>query len=185
MLSLVGVRVTYALYTQLGSTGNYSATAISTNFTVLRYTRTRILSLRFSYPGNGFITVSLSLQITYEFFLSRPNSFLAIILQLPTQFSSSIPKLTSCQAGVSKLHTSLNGHNWTPVCNHFARTTQKTQPLCCWKACLQRRYIATDVSCVLHIRCLGNGFTELLPSNELLFWLYYSRFRPSCHNIYI
>jgi hypothetical protein len=37
--------------------------------------------------ASGFITVSLSFQITKEVFLSEPNSFLAIILQLP------IPKI--------------------------------------------------------------------------------------------
>jgi hypothetical protein len=33
------------LYTELGTTGNYSATAISTHFTVHCYTGTRVLSL--------------------------------------------------------------------------------------------------------------------------------------------
>jgi hypothetical protein len=45
----------------------------STHFTVHSYTRTRILSLHKSYPGNGFITVSLSLQIKREDFFSQPN----------------------------------------------------------------------------------------------------------------
>jgi hypothetical protein len=31
----------------------------STHFPVHSYTRTRVLSLHLSYPGNGFITVSL------------------------------------------------------------------------------------------------------------------------------
>jgi hypothetical protein len=74
----------------------------STHFPVHRCTRTRVLSLHLWYPGNGFITVSLLLRITHEVFFSQPNFFLAIILQLPTQFSSSAPKLISWQAGVSK-----------------------------------------------------------------------------------
>jgi hypothetical protein len=82
------------LYTQLGTTANYSVTAIST-LTFYCYTRTRVLSLRQSYPGNGFVTISLSLQITYEVFSTPPNSFLAIILQLPTQFNFSAPELIS------------------------------------------------------------------------------------------
>jgi hypothetical protein len=40
---------------------------------------------------------------THEVFFAQPNSFLAIILQLLTQFNSSTPKLLSWQAGVSKL----------------------------------------------------------------------------------
>jgi hypothetical protein len=48
----------------------------STYFTVHRYTRTRVLCLHQSHPRNGFITVSLSLQITHEVFFSQPNSFL-------------------------------------------------------------------------------------------------------------
>jgi hypothetical protein len=54
----------------------YSATTIYTHFTVHRYTRARVLSLHQLYPGNGFIKVSLSLQITHEVFFSPPNSFL-------------------------------------------------------------------------------------------------------------
>jgi hypothetical protein len=37
----------------------------STSFTAYRYAHTRILTLYYSYPDNGFITVSLSLQITH------------------------------------------------------------------------------------------------------------------------
>jgi hypothetical protein len=58
------------------------------------------------------ITVSLSLQITHELFPSQPNSFLAIILQLPipktrVSSNSSAPKPISRQAGVPKLNSSL------------------------------------------------------------------------------
>jgi hypothetical protein len=35
----------------------------------------------------------------------------------------------------------------------------------------------------LRIHCCGNVFTELLPRNERLFWLRYSGFRVSWHNI--
>jgi hypothetical protein len=58
-----------------------------THFTVHLYTRTTVLSLHKSYPGNGFITVSLSLQITHEVLFAPLNPFLSIILQLP------IPKI--------------------------------------------------------------------------------------------
>jgi hypothetical protein len=45
--------------------------------------RTKILSLHKPYTGNGFITATLSLQKSHMVFFSQPNSFLAIILQLP------------------------------------------------------------------------------------------------------
>jgi hypothetical protein len=64
-------------FTHFGSTGN---TALSLFYTlsVHRWTRTRIVSLHQSYPGNGFITVSLSLQLTHDIFLAQSNFFLAI-----------------------------------------------------------------------------------------------------------
>jgi hypothetical protein len=57
----------------------------------------RVLSLHLSYPGNGFITVQLWLQITHEAFFSQPDSFLSIILQLPVPKTrlNSIPLLQS------------------------------------------------------------------------------------------
>jgi hypothetical protein len=75
-----------ALYTfaQLGITGNTAISLMYTLYNLPLHTHTRILSLHKSYPGNGFIIVSLTLQITYEVFFSQPNSFLAIILQLST-----------------------------------------------------------------------------------------------------
>jgi hypothetical protein len=68
-------------FTQLGTT--IQRCRYSTRFTVHRYTRTRVLSLHYSYPSNGFITVSLALQLTHEALFSSPNSSRAIILQLP------------------------------------------------------------------------------------------------------
>jgi hypothetical protein len=78
----------------------------STDFTVHSNIRTTYLSLHWPYPGNGFITVSPSLQIKNEAFLAQSNSFLAIILQLPAQLNSSAPKHISRQGGVSKLDPS-------------------------------------------------------------------------------
>jgi hypothetical protein len=88
--------------------GKFSATAISAHLTVHRHTCTSVLGLHWPYPDNGFITVLLSLQITHEVFFEPPNSFLAIIVQLPlpkdsSQFNSSAPKLISWHAGISKL----------------------------------------------------------------------------------
>jgi hypothetical protein len=45
-----------------------------TRFTVHRHAHTRVLSLHQSYPGNGFIIVSLSLQITHRAFFSETFS---------------------------------------------------------------------------------------------------------------
>jgi hypothetical protein len=52
-------------------------------------------------PGNGLITVSLSIQITHAVFFSQPNSFLAIILHqlIPETGLSSVPLLTTSYPG--------------------------------------------------------------------------------------
>jgi hypothetical protein len=55
------------------------------------------------------------------------------------------------------------------------------------KACLQHRCIAKEVTIVLLATSslpLEFFFTESLPKKERLFWLRYSGFRASCHNIY-
>jgi hypothetical protein len=127
------------LYTPFGTTGNYSAIADwSTHFTVHRYTCTKV---QHSYPGNGFITVSLSLQITHEVFLSQPNFFVANSKH-STQFNCYAPKLISWQTGVSKLDsarllffiTTLHG----PRRKHIFSIVGKV--------CLQRRCIATEIT---------------------------------------
>jgi hypothetical protein len=64
-------------YTQYSELQAITALSLFPHFTVHRYTRTRVLSLHQTYPGNGFITVSLYLQITHGVFFSQPNSFLA------------------------------------------------------------------------------------------------------------
>jgi hypothetical protein len=70
----------------------------SKHFTVDRYTRNRFLSLQWSCPGNGFITVSLSpLSCQYS---AAANS------EVSTRLFSA-PKLISWQAGVSKLDSTL------------------------------------------------------------------------------
>jgi hypothetical protein len=74
-------------------------------------------------------------QITYEVFFSQPNSFLAIILQLPIPKTrlNSIPLLPSSYPGRMCLETRLTLLNWTLLYNHSARTTQKIQHFYCWE----------------------------------------------------
>jgi hypothetical protein len=83
------------LFTQLGTTCSHSATAVSTHFTVHRYTRTSVLSLHYSYPGNGFITVSLSLQITHEVLFSSLIPFLTLFCNCQFRRLDSIQFLCS------------------------------------------------------------------------------------------
>jgi hypothetical protein len=102
---------------------------------------------------------------------AQSNSFFAVILQLP------IPKtqikffcFQSCILAGWRLETRLN---WTLLYNHFARTTQKTGSLLLgrrvYRAVAKQRKL---LDCCFCIPCRGNMFTESLPSNGRLFWLY-------------
>jgi hypothetical protein len=64
----------------LHSSGLQAIITLSLFYTlsVHRCTLTRILCLHYSYPGNGFTTISLSFQHTHDIFLVESNSFLAI-----------------------------------------------------------------------------------------------------------
>jgi hypothetical protein len=86
-----------------------------------------------------FITVSLSRQITHEAFFAAPNCFLAIILQLPTQFNSSASKLISRQAGVSKLDSLFSAEPLFIIILHGRRRKHNLSIV--GKVCLQRRYV--------------------------------------------
>jgi hypothetical protein len=95
--------------------------------------------------ATDFVAVSLSLQITHEVFFSQPNSFHAIIQQLPNQFDSIAPELISLQAGISKLDSTrlLSCQLRKLPYNHFARTTQKTASI--EEACVLICCLAMDV----------------------------------------
>jgi hypothetical protein len=101
---------------------------------------------------------------------SRPNPFLAIILQLLTQFNFSAPKLISWQAGVSKLDSILL--SWTPLYNHFAWTMQKTQPLYYWEGVFTATLPSNSCPIVALVGSRRNAFTKSLPSNGY-----------TCHNM--
>jgi hypothetical protein len=167
----------YTQYSELQAIQRYRW---STHFTVHPCARTRVLSLHQSYPGNGFITVSLSLQITYGVLFSKPNSFLAIILQLtiPNTRLNSIPLLPSSYPGRlasrnSTLHFTLCC--WTLIYNHFARSTLKTQPILL-RGCFLIRCLAIDIlwlsalallGMCLPSRCLAVGIHVAIPSSRI------------------
>jgi hypothetical protein len=70
-----------ALFTQLGTTGNYGTIA---DLHTLQFTVTHAVGFSVFTSlilAVDSITVSLSLQITHEVFLSQSNSFLAISSQ--------------------------------------------------------------------------------------------------------
>jgi hypothetical protein len=114
--------------------------------------------------------------MTYEVFLSQPNSFLAIILQTAnsgdsTQFNSSAPKLISWQAGVSKLDSArLNGFKKTLLYKYFARTTQKTQPLYCWEGVFTA--LLHSDGCYLIVACVFVTMGMCLPNRCLAVKVY-------------
>jgi hypothetical protein len=96
----------------------------STHFTVRRCTRTRILSLHWSYPGNGFITLPLLLQITHGVFFAQPDFFLAIIL--PTANSIQFQAHNAAGWRPETRHFTSRLLCWITLYNHFARTPRKT-----------------------------------------------------------
>jgi hypothetical protein len=97
-----------------------------------------------------------------------------------------IPALPSSYPGRLASRNSINSNDL--LCTfyiHWARTTQKTQPLYCWEgvftAPLHSNGSYSIVACIF--RCCGNVFIEQLPSNGCLLWFHYFGFRESCHNI--
>jgi hypothetical protein len=97
------------------------------------------------------ITVSLSLKITHEVFFWRPNSFLAIVLQLPTPktWLSSIPLLPSSCPGrlASRNSTLLDYFSIEPLFITILHGPRREHDLSIvGKVCLQRHFIATEVT---------------------------------------
>jgi hypothetical protein len=92
------------MHSHLGSTGNYNAISIlhTLQFTVTHALGFSVFTSRIL--ATDFISVSRSLRITHEVFFAPHNSFVTIILQLPTQFNSR-------QAGVPELDSSLSTTN--------------------------------------------------------------------------
>jgi hypothetical protein len=116
--------------------------------------------------------------MTHEVFFSEPNSLLAINLQLPTQFNFSAHSLAGW-----RLETRLTLLNWTLLYNHFARTTQKTTYYY-EDVFAARRCIATEATRFFLTYWLPREYIyRVVASSERLFWLHFSGFRASCHNI--
>jgi hypothetical protein len=74
-------------------------------------------------------------------------------VSIPKTRLNSIPLLPSSHPGrLASRHSTLLDYNWSLLYNHFARTRQKTQPLCCWgsvfRAPLHVNGIYSTVSCV-------------------------------------
>jgi hypothetical protein len=182
ILSQIGgfVRVTYTT----GFGLDVSIYRWSTHFTVHRCTRT----LEFSVFTSRILTTDLS-QSYCRVKSHMKASFHRLIHFLPLFCNWQFRRLDSIQFLSSQAHIpagwrletrlpSLNSLNWTLLYNHFAPTTLKTQLLCCWEG-----VFTTPLDCCLRIRCRRNVFTDSLPSNKRLFWLHYSGFWVSCHNI--
>jgi hypothetical protein len=122
------------LYTPLGTAGNYNAIA---DLHTLQFTVTHALG--FSVFTSRILATDLS-QSHCHFKSHMKSSFHSLIpfhysatanSEDSTEFNSSAPKLTSWQAGISKLDSVL--HNCILLYNNFARTTQKTQLFYCWE----------------------------------------------------
>jgi hypothetical protein len=115
--------------------------------------------------------VSLSLKITHKVFSSQPNSFLAIILQLP------IPKTRLDSIPLRPYTGRLASRNSTQFLSTklffiitLRRLSRKHSLFIAGTACLQRCSITTEVTRLLLAYSLrGNMFTESLPNNERLF----------------
>jgi hypothetical protein len=129
--------------------------------------------------------VSLSLQLTHDVFSAQPNSFLAVILQLPIPKTRliSIPLLPiSCPSRLASRNTTQSSQ-LNSYLHGFARTTKKTHSLYCWEgvftASLHSNGCYSIVACVFMPR---EWVAESLSSNERLFCLRYFGFRASCHN---
>jgi hypothetical protein len=168
------------LFTIVGTTDNYN---------VIVDLHTFLLTVTHAHVSQSFLAISW--QHSHWNFKSHIKSYFHSLIPFllysatansedSTQFNSSAPKLISWQAGVSKLDSILL--NWTLLYKYFARTKQKTQSLYCYKGVFAASLYSNGsypiVACVF---VASEMFTDLLPSNEHLFWIHYSGFRVSYH----
>jgi hypothetical protein len=122
------------LFTQLGTIYNTAPSLIYTLYSSL---------LHMHYCSHSLLAISWQQISSLCHFISHvKSSFHRLIPFLPFLLSHlrlltlsipspAVPKHILWLAGISKLDSVLL--NWTLLYNHFARTTQKTQPLSCWE----------------------------------------------------
>jgi hypothetical protein len=153
------------LYPPLGTTSNYSAIADlhTSEFTVTHALGLSVFTSRI---------LATDLEQSHCHFKSHMQSSFHSLLPFLLLFCScrlnSISLLPSSYSGrlASRNLTRLRHINWTPIYNHFALTTQKTQPFYCWEvvftAPLHRNGSNSIVACVfvvagmcLPIRCVA------------------------------
>jgi hypothetical protein len=164
----------------------------------LRYSHTLQLTvtqaLKFSVFTNRILATDL--QQSHCHFKSHMKSsshglipFLPLFCNCQFRRLDSIPLLPVTYPGrLASWNSTLHSMLLLPASEIFFITTlqsrRKHSPSVVGKACLEHRCIAMDLfDCCLRIRCRGNVFTDSLPSNKRPFWVRYSGFRASCHNI--
>jgi hypothetical protein len=129
-----------SLYTQLGPTGNSELLLIYT-LTVHRCTRSRVLSLHYPYLDNGFITVSLPLQITQEVIFSESNPFLAISVTADSfEFQAHLPVGWRPETGLFTLLDYFRTAE--PLCTYPTENTASAVT----EACLPIRCLVMEVN---------------------------------------
>jgi hypothetical protein len=141
----------------------------STHFTVHRYTRTKVLSLHWSYPGNGFITVSMSVQFTHIF--TQSDSFLAISSQslysaISRTRHNSRQQLSQMNLSSTEISQLLKTDSNNLLC-HFITSRhgpRRKQPLYCSHG-LFTDPLPSNGRPIGRVRFRGNVFAESLPSS--------------------
>jgi hypothetical protein len=123
------------LYTVLGNTGNYSAIA---DLHTLQFTVAHALG--FSVVTSRILTTDLQ-QCHHNFKWHMKASFHGLITFLSLFCNCQFRRLGSIQflcpeADILAGWRLETRFDWTLLYNHFARTTQKTQPLYCWEGVL-------------------------------------------------
>jgi hypothetical protein len=163
-------------YTQYSALQAIERYRWSTYFTVHTQSNSQFSLAR---PGNGFITVSLSLQITHGIFFSQPN-FFAIILKLPIPKTrpSSIPRSYPGRLAFRNLTL----HSLLDYCSalgcrtlsHFCTDHEENTISIVKETCWLVRCLAVDVLLLRAYNCEGT----CLPSRCLAIGLYVTIYIP-------
>jgi hypothetical protein len=159
------------LFTQLGTTGNYSAVAVlhTSRYTVAHthtHSHTKILRFHKSYPGNGFISLTVtsnntqSVLFTAQFLSCHYSATDNSIPQIPSSYPGRLASRNSNQFISTELF----------LITTLYEPRRKHKLSIAGKACLQRRCIATEVTRVfvaagmcLRSRCLAmNVYSDFI-----------------------